>query len=410
MNNICNDVRNSDALVFIRRHQGMDYSVKNFAKSYLDCVSFRTISEYNNADIYINLNKNIAISEESYPIACNILENSLQIIARDRVLRNISYEEACFLLRKATYFFIDLFENYTPSFLVIYPVDNYVMDILVRVARIKEIKVYGVCNFFVSKWKRITVYGEHNTIREVDDKEIKEFVAQIQGNFRSHMVRSRVKTTMLAIKDYLKYKLRWVIFYCWFYKISGRLNYDYISTIRISAVRSILNFFCLNIFKNELPEKAEKVILIPLHYYPEATLEYWSSNMNDVDFPNSLRIQLYKLINKGYKIYLKEHPAMVFRNSLSFYQSISKEFEGKVQWLDPFTSNSSLFKNFETVFAWTGSSGLEALVNGKKVIFGSNNYYLEANDISEREIQLTESQINPFVKNILSGTIRVEYE
>lgn len=401
------NAKHEDILFFVRKHDRMNQAVIDFAQEHLDCNQYTTISEYRNADIYIDLHVYNTLDEGSNSLLSIILSNTHEIIARDRVLRNISYQKAINLLARATNFFVALFHDYKPKYLVTYPVDNYVMDIMVRVAKLKNIEIYGVCNFFTPNLKRITVYGEHNSVRKVEDKEAIEFIEMIRGEFRSPMALQKEQIFKKSFLDYFKYKVRWVLYYFCFYKLLNKLNYDYIGTIQMAKTNSLSNFMCLKYFSAALPNKDSKSILMPLHYYPEATLEYWSPDLNNVDFPTCIRRSIYELIEKGYTIYLKEHPAMIFRNALSFYQSLNEEFGDHIKWLNPFVTNCNFIAHFDEIYAWTGSAGLEALINGKKVLFGSENYYLEANGYSKGEHLLNEHETIDFVKNVLSGTIQV---
>ena len=156
----------------------------------------------------------------------------------------------------------------------------------------------------------------------------------------------------------------------------------------------------------------KKSILIPLHYFPEATIEYWSGDPTKVEFEDMLKCKLDSLTNKYEQIILKEHPATVFDNPSSFYKSIKKN--SKVVFIDPFYSTSALLKLVDVVGCWTGTSAIEFLVNGKNVeLFCDNQYYRTAMELEPRNIGRNEDLISikdpfVFIKEILRGTIQVE--
>lgn len=404
-----------NALVYIRRSKDFDEAVLDFAKRYAPLETVVTVSEYFNGDLRINMNTK---QWDSCSKTQKFIDENLdisEIIFRDRVLRNTPHFDCLTLIRRATGEILNIFSQGKYKSLVMYPVDNYIMDILVRVAQFNGVEIYGVCNFFMKDYKRITTYGEHNPIREPVESEVESAVAALKNNFKSHMAPNRKKAVRSAVLRYLKYKLRYPVFYLIGAKILKRKEYDLLATPYITTVRKFSNFFVERFFT-----KAGKInfsknsIFVPLHYFPEATIEYWSGDIRQVEFEQMLLCKIDDLSSRYDQIILKEHPATVFDNSSQFYKSIL--MNPKVILIDPFMSTSDILKKIEVVGVWTGTVGIEALVNGKKVeLFSDKQYYKQALSLQYGADLVVDGLCSikdgrALVHEVLKGCVPVEHE
>jgi len=339
--------------------------------------------------------------------------NLSEIIFRDRLLRNVPHSQALVLVRRAVGSVLELIDDGVFNALVIYPVDSYITDILVQIAKKKNIPCYGVCPFFMGNYKRQTVYGEHNPQRSPDLSEVDLVLSGLQNNFRSHMAPSRGKALKAAVIRYIKYKARYPLFYLLGYKILKRNEYDLMVTPYITTVRNLSNFFVERHFTaTHNINFNKKTILVPLHYFPEATVEYWSGKLSQVEFEDMLLCEINQLAERYEQIILKEHPASVFDNPSSFYKRLLSN--PKVVMVDPFISTNELLEYVNVLGCWTGTAGIEALVNGKQVeFFTEEAYYRKALNLHPEIIQHDDEAIsikNPriFVEEILKGCFFVE--
>ena len=400
-------------LVYIRRSESFNKTVLDYAENHLDKTRITTISEYFNADIRIDMN----LSNKDYSWKTqSFVENELvlsEVIFRDRLLRNIPFYNALILIRRATGRLLEIMGENSFDALVTYPVDNYIMDIMIKIARSKKIPCYGVSNFFMPSYKRLTVYGEHCPHRSPTKIEVESVIQQLQNNFRSHMAPNRINALKKAIIRYVKYKARYPIFYLLFYKAFKRKEYDLMVTPYITTVRNFFNFFVERNFTalNNIDFR-KKSILVPLHYFPEATIEYWSGEETQVEFEDMLMCKIDELSERYEQIILKEHPASVFDNPNSFYKRLKRNH--KVILIDPFISTNELLGYVGVLGCWTGTAGIEALVNGKCVeLFTEDQYYKKAMSLHPDIVQ-TDGPIisinSPyiFIEEILKGCIPVE--
>lgn len=402
-----NNFKKREALVCIGRCNNFNDITLRFSREFLGLEKFTTISEYPGADHFVDLKKqNIS---ELHSDGWGVVKNTLsieEVILKDRLLRNISYFEAKELVVKAAKYFYELYSKNSFKVLVVHPVDNYVMDVMVQMAEKFNIAVYGICAFFVGGYKRVSVFGEHNSIREVSQDEVQTFKKKITDKYKSPMVSSFSKAFKGSISYYFKYKLKYLYFYLLKYKLLGRLEYDYISTPHAATVNKLTNLFPFKYFSTRLPEKvSDNDIYIPMHYHPEATIEYWASDTTFVDYLTSLIEVVRKLSDEGFNVYLKEHPAMCFRQDKSLYKKLLNIKNVKI--INPYVETGQVLDMFNNVAVWTGSTGIEALLNDKKVYFISSNYYFSKQNDSLYEVKqfTTEQEKDDFVEYLLQNTI-----
>ncbi|RXJ83095.1 capsular polysaccharide export protein, LipB/KpsS family [Arcobacter cloacae] len=397
----------SNTIVFIRRNKIFNDMVIRYSKDILGVNDFTTISEYKNANLYIDIKKYSISDLTSYD--WENIEKALdinEVILKDRLLRNIEYIQAKDLVLVVSKYFIELFKSKQYNNLITYPVDNYVTDIMCKIARYYNIKVSGISNFFIQGYKRVTVYGEYNKIREVSEEEIDNVYDLLIKQFKSYMASSFQKSLKNSVLYYFKFKIRYLYFYIFKYKILNQLEYDYTSTPYSATVDKINKFFPFKYFTNKVEDIDIKSIYIPMHYHPEATIEHWSDSVKNADYITSLIESVKYFSDNGWEVYLKEHPAMCFRQDIKLYKSLKNIHN--VHILNPFLETSKIMEKFDNFLIWTGSTGLEALINGKTVYFASSNYYYEkkTNDKYEKVYLETETEKKELIKKVLTNTIK----
>src|SRR3989338_8997004 len=199
-------------LIYVRRNKIFNDSIIRFSKEFIDSSKETYVSEYFGKDIHIDINDpsgDYCSATERYVEEFLDLEN---IVFRDRELRNMPFKHA---------------------------VDNYVQDILCQVARLNNIEIYGVSNFFIPGYKRITTYGEHNTLRTPSENEVDEVIFKLQDEFNSHIAISKSRAIVWAISRYFRNKARYFIFHIFIRLVLGRKEYDFLATPYVATTRSL---------------------------------------------------------------------------------------------------------------------------------------------------------------------------
>lgn len=132
--------------------------------------------------------------------------------------------------------------------------------------------------------------------------------------------------------------------------------------------------YLLSRFSNffEMPNAEEKYVYFPLHLIPEST-----TLLKSPFYPNELSIieAVSKALPLGWKLYVKEHGAMIGERPLSFYSRIKRLTNVKVVKMDAFKDPKDWISNSIGVITLTGSAAYEAAMLGKKALMFGNAYF-----------------------------------
>ena len=375
-------LEDNEVLFFTRIHgkKGIfgEYYPYSFLNKFEGVKEFRTISEYPVGDVHININLNNLknITNEDFSLFEELLDIE-DIIIRCRALRSISYEESKQLIWVVAKFFLDYF-NKNPSLKVIVSliVDNYVMDIMERFCKHFNIEIIQLIGFFVPGYIRFTDrFGVGIPVRLVSENEVDSVYNRLVTKQKSHMAISQSRALKNIFQDYLSYRYRYFFRYLIGYKLKGNLSYEYRFSKVFKGFHSLLKYNVLKFFDDiiDIKESPSKLIFIPLHFHPEATVDYWSDKKEHADYVNSLLKTIAMCKSLGLKVIFKEHPNYYLRRSPNFYSKIKSS--KNCYLLNPFVSTQDVFEISDNICVYTGSAGFEAIMLDKKVYTVSENYY-----------------------------------
>jgi hypothetical protein len=389
-----------------------------FLSEFKNLKKYRTISEYTkDADVVIDLSKYSlsCISTTDYEIIANVL-NIDDVIKRCRGLRSIPMHEARELVFLCSKFFIKFFEASPKLKLIVSGcVDNYVMDIMFKFAEYYSVQCFGITDFFLyPQYKLVTNYGEANYCYEPIDSEIEEVLNKLLEKRPSALAISSFKAYKNAFKYFVSYYYRFVVRYFFYYKICGRLGYEYRFAPYIKGFHTLSQLLFTKFYFDELHVenvKANKdtIVYIPLHWYPEATIDYWTDHPDKANYYESVYQVISFFKGKGINVILKEHPAFFLCRELKFYKTI-KSFDNVIL-LNPFVKTQNLFDIIDNVVVWNGSTGVESIMAGKNVYCTTESYYSKGEIPhytsfgKHKYFSLEEKAV--LVKGILSSVIRI---
>lgn len=376
-------VSDEEVLFFIRIRGKASYFNEVYSQSFLSqfdgVKEFRCISEYpKDADVHIDLNsvERDFLSQEEQ-LRFDTLINILDVIRRCRALREISFVRSKKLIYRCYIFFSRFFEkNKNVKLIVMGTIDNYVMDVMERVGSNYGVVFLAVTGSFLSpQYNLISVRGEKNDYRAPSEEEVDSVFEKISNTKLSPMAPNKKRALKAAAYDYSSYLFRYAIRYLFKYKILGRLEYEYqfaplfkkfCSLDQILATRRLR-------LESDIPERSnKKIAYIPLHYYPEATTDYWINDSFHVDYLTSVVDTIHKLRDYGFLVVVKEHPAFYLARFSKFYERI---VEAGATLLTPFISTKQVFSIVDLIVVWNGSTGIEAIVHGKPIVKVTNSYY-----------------------------------
>ena len=368
-------------LVFLdrNREKSWDFYRPVLRKENLSC-QYQTISEYPGCDFYYQMNcdwSQRTSSEQFWELYRSL--DLHDMTTRCRVLRALDGNRARGLVKKALGYCLHLFSNHQFDRLVIFTVDRYSIDVMVRVAHWYGVSVIPVGGSFIRGTKRLTFYGEPQKIRTVPDEEIDRMFEQMQSQHNSAGKPGVRKAVLSALRDDASVWLRIIIHYYFRHKVLRQWHYDYLlaaqqpRTAVLNIVRHRKSRFHIRTVAGLRALKGKPCVYIPLHYTPEATVDYWTDEPEKAYYTDSLCEVISTLRGWGVSVALKEHPAMYLRRPPDFYRMLSQHENVSLIW--PFLETTHVLEFFEKVIVWTGTTGIEAAILGKDVYLYTKNFW-----------------------------------
>ena len=118
----------------------------------------------------------------------------------------------------------------------------------------------------------------------------------------------------------------------------------------------------------ENPVEGEDYVYMPLHLIPESSVFVKASYY--VDECNLIE-QVSKSLPIGWKLYVKEHQAMLGERALSFYKKVAQLHNVRVVQVNYYKDPKPWIMNAKGVITITGTAAYEAALLGKKaIVFG----------------------------------------
>lgn len=297
-----------------------------------------------------------------------------EVIARCRLLRVLPKNEAKLMLNATYGTFVALLEKHDIKNVISLCVDSYVGDTLRIAINQRNGSFNGIVVSFIQGYFRLTQQGEHYTNREVQDEEVDQVYEKISKNInRSHFLPkvkrsaiSRSKEELNSIfKDILRYQYYW-----WKEQLGVENNYHVkVNSIGLSGIPPVFNGH--ERYVREFSRTSKLQIYLPLQVSPEATIDYWSSSLDSIDYEAYIESVIKNL--PGAEIVIKENPSPYVRRPFDFYKRLDS-YENVV-FVDMNIDSSYLLQQCDAALTVTGSVGIEAVIHGKPAIILGNPYY-----------------------------------
>lgn len=299
------------------------------------------------------------------------------IITRCRFLRSISQEKAEELSRRFWNGIEQLYKLNNYTIVVSAIIDCYTMDIIERIAKCMGCQYFSLVTFFAKGYSRFTRRGElYNAKRNVSDEEAYRVLAMlIDDSYKVNFALNKEKKIIDTIKYYIRRRLieqLYFPFMKWKEKDPWNYHYNTFSFIEGSYkeydIRKAEAYYKKIV---DLKIQGDEVY-VPLHYAPEATVDYWCDQAKYALYEDSV-IEFIQNSDSVIKFLLKEHPAMYGKRAISFYRRLVAC--GNVVIIHPYENSNLLMRQVYNVLVYTGSVGVEALLRGKKIFSVTDNYY-----------------------------------
>lgn len=298
------------------------------------------------------------------------------IIRRCRYLRSINVKTAEKLVLECYSKIYDVFNNNKFEYCLIGIPDCYTMDIICRIAKKQNIQVISFVKSFITGYSRFTVYGEGIKCREIlDENEVNRVYDMLENvNFKPTFELNKIKSKYKLYKYYIYRRfIQWTYFPIKKMTCNDYYNYHYNTKLFTKSIRNYLPFNLEKFFKkNEEIIFEQDDVYLPLHYTPEATVDYWAINNKHANYENFI-LDFIRNSDSNIRFIIKEHPAKYGMRDIDFYKNL-KKFENVIL-IHPYENSNMILNNVKNVLITTGSVGVEAIIRGKNVFFTTENYY-----------------------------------
>jgi len=324
-------------------------------------------------DYLSNINKEPDIEylksfEKKYEIDLWKIAFSERIFSDFQKFHNFTRKEILSILEHDCKFFENVLDEVNPNFLIVKLADFHRTQLLVELCKAKGVKVLmlissrlGFHSYISSSVSKTENFMDSKANKKsITFSELQEYLKKFD-KFKQY---SKIQSGGVGVptKDKIKTFLNWSF---QTYDNEYRKTYDHFGVTRFRVLKNKINeelirssrqrFLEKNSIKN--PTFKEKFIYFPLQTQPERNIDidapYYSDQLVVIEnISRSLPIQ--------YKLYVKEHNSMKFRNwrPKSFYNSILNL--PNVELFHPSSSPFEFIKNCSLVITIAGSAGLEA--------------------------------------------------
>lgn len=310
-------------------------------------------------------------------------EDIEDIIRRCRLLSSINRPRALKMIFSAFRAIERVLDDFKPRYVMSVTVDSFIIDLLARVSRMKEVRFLGLVTTFVNGYFRITERGEKAVDREVPADEVQAVLSMLTN--QDYKPRWLAADRSMIRKKAFKLWARNSVKPMWFSLYSrwknDPLNAHYMTTDIVS--RRYLSLFPrlyneignLADVEQAIKNDARVSVFLPLQMSPEATIDYWSSDLSWIDYENKI-LSTVRAQSEKYLFIVKEHPNVFGFRTPGFYNELRKI--RNLLLVNPEVSSNQLLQICDSVLVCTGTVGFEALLRGKPVFSSAKPFYAEA--------------------------------
>ncbi|MBR6328449.1 MAG: hypothetical protein IKR68_02255 [Lachnospiraceae bacterium] len=335
---------------------------------------------------------------------CHFKNLNLQLMASQENTRHYhyriywsltSYEENCLWLELNYKKIISIFEEFKPD--IILDMDNAELQrtVLAEVAYAYKVPCMTIeySKFGYYKYPSFqNSYGIDPYIRRLyeenlarDDSELSEAIAYIEKYRAENSIMNQEFAGSVTNK-YERDSLIWIARvmrgkwnYFWNQDITaGNLKRKKKSRMLYAPSRPYLRHYLETELNKRMlygknryfedPVEGEPYVYMPLHLIPESSVFVKASYY--VDEANLIE-QVSKSLPIGWKLYVKEHQAMLGERALSFYEKVAQLHNVRVVQVNYYKDPKPWILNAKGIVTITGTAAYEAALLGKRsIVFG----------------------------------------
>ena len=324
--------------------------------------------------------KYLKLIEKKHKIDLSLLASNERFFNKWNKYYKFSSDEKLLILEQECKLFEKILDEVQPDFLITAQTTLHHNHLFYEICKARGIKVLMIrSSFFVGKH---IISSEFDSIdnTQINGKFHFNSLVDIQNYLKKYDSTNKVKLeleNLLASKtDYLKAILKFLVSsntnVKTHYTYYGRSKFAVLKGTIFSIIKkrfreSFINKNLIRDIKNKKP-----LIYFPLQIEPERSLLIQAPN-----YTNQIEVitNIVKSLPAGYELYVKEHPANVFREwrSVDDYKKIMKL--PNVKLIHPSVKSEDLIIKSSLVITISSTSGLEAaFYNKPSIIFADLDY------------------------------------
>ena len=324
--------------------------------------------------------KYLKLIEKKHKIDLSLLASNERFFNKWNKYYKFSSDEKLLILEQECKLFEKILDEVQPDFLITAQTTLHHNHLFYEICKARGIKVLMIrSSFFVGKY---IISSEFDSIdnTQINGKFHFNSLVDIQNYLKKYDSTNKVKLeleNLFASKtDFLKAILKFLVSsntnVKTHYTYYGRSKFAVLKGTIFSIIKkrfreSFINKNLIRDIKNKKP-----LIYFPLQVEPERSLLIQAPN-----YTNQIEVitNIVKSLPAGYELYVKEHPANVFREwrSVDDYKKIMKL--PNVKLIHPSVKSEDLIIKSSLVITISSTSGLEAAFHNKpSIIFADLDY------------------------------------
>ena len=324
--------------------------------------------------------KYLKLIEKKHKIDLSLLASNERFFNKWNKYYKFSSDEKLLILEQECKLFEKILDEVQPDFLITAQTTLHHNHLFYEICKARGIKVLMIrSSFFMGKH---IISSEFDSIdnTQINGKFHFNSLVDMQNYLKKYDSTNKVKLeleNLLASKtDFLKAILKFLVSsntnVKTHYTYYGRSKFAVLKGTIFSIIKkrfreSFINKNLIRDIKNKKP-----LIYFPLQVEPERSLLIQAPN-----YTNQIEVitNIVKSLPAGYELYVKEHPANVFREwrSVDDYKKIMKL--PNVKLIHPSVKSEDLIKKSSLVITISSTSGLEAaFYNKPSIIFADLDY------------------------------------
>ena len=324
--------------------------------------------------------KYLKLIEKKHKIDLSLLASNERFFNKWNKYYKFSSDEKLLILEQECKLFEKILDEVQPDFLITAQTTLHHNHLFYEICKARGIKVLMIrSSFFVGKY---IISSEFDSIdnTQINGKFHFNSLVDIQNYLKKYDSTNKVKLeleNLLASKtDFLKAILKFLVSS----NTNVKTHYTYYGRSKFAVLKGTIFSIIKKRFRESFINKnlirdiknKKSLIYFPLQIEPERSLLIQAPN-----YTNQIEVitNIVKSLPAGYELYVKEHPANVFREwrSVDDYKKIMKL--PNVKLIHPSVRSEDLIIKSSLVITISSTSGLEAAFHNKpSIIFADSDY------------------------------------